>query len=289
MKAKNHVILTSAFIIMLFVAACSKKNDNQGTTPKPVEITGVQLTANAKFTNILTDNAGNALYFFADDSGTGSSCDGGCAVVWMPFYKANPTLGTGLSATDFTVITRTDGSKQTAYKGWPLYYYQNDKAAGDVNGDGVGKTWFVAKADYSVMLAAGQLKGNDGLNYLATGTAGDGTSQYLTGVNGRTVYMFTHDLPNTNKFSNNDPTHDANWPIVEAAAVGSVPSTFNVADFSTITVFGKSQLVYKGHPLYYFGLDAATKGNTKGVSFPTPGAAIWQITNATTATAVVAP
>jgi predicted lipoprotein with Yx(FWY)xxD motif len=57
---------------------------------------------------------------------------------------------------------------------------------------------------------------------------------------------------------------------------------FDKTQFTTINVFGKTQLVYKGHPLYRFGQDASTRGNTKGVSFPTPGAAIWKVTNSTT-------
>ena len=39
---------------------------------------------------------------------------------------------------DLSVITRDDGSKQVAYKGLPLYFWQNDKAPGDVTGNGVG-------------------------------------------------------------------------------------------------------------------------------------------------------
>ncbi|MGC4086978.1 MAG: hypothetical protein QM756_03570 [Polyangiaceae bacterium] len=34
---------------------------------------------------------------------------------------------------------RTDGLTQTTYKGWPLYYYKNDIALGDVKGQAVGK------------------------------------------------------------------------------------------------------------------------------------------------------
>jgi hypothetical protein len=41
--------------------------------------------------------------------------------------------------------------------------------------------------------------------------------------------------------------------------------------FSTIDVFGKKQLTYKGWPIYYFGLDGAKRGATKGVSVPKTG------------------
>ena len=37
---------------------------------------------------------------------------------------------TGLDAGDFTTVTDANGSKQTAYYGWPLYYYSGDVTAG---------------------------------------------------------------------------------------------------------------------------------------------------------------
>ena len=40
-------------------------------------------------------------------------------------------------------ITRDDGTTQTTYKGYPLYYWQNDKKRGDVTGQDVGKVWYV--------------------------------------------------------------------------------------------------------------------------------------------------
>jgi len=64
--------------------------------------------------------------------------------------------------------------------------------------------------------------------------------------------------------------------------VESIPTVLDKTQFTTIDVFGKTQLVYKGHPMYYFGKDAAQRGNTKGVSAPTPGAAIWKILNTST-------
>jgi predicted lipoprotein with Yx(FWY)xxD motif len=48
------------------------------------------------------------------------------------------------------------------------------------------------------------------------------------------------------------------------------------------TVTGGQQLTYKGHPLYYFGGDNLTKGSTKGISVPTPGAAVWKVANTAT-------
>jgi predicted lipoprotein with Yx(FWY)xxD motif len=52
---------------------------------------------------------------------------------------------TDKAAGDWTIANRPDGSKMWAYKGKPLYLYVNDKAKGDVVGDGVGGIWHLAK------------------------------------------------------------------------------------------------------------------------------------------------
>jgi predicted lipoprotein with Yx(FWY)xxD motif len=40
-------------------------------------------------------------------------------------------------------ISLPDGTTQVTYNGWPLYYYIDDAAAGDANGQGVGGVWFL--------------------------------------------------------------------------------------------------------------------------------------------------
>lgn len=45
---------------------------------------------------------------------------------------------------DFTLVERTDGTKMWAYKSMPLYYWYEDKAPGDISGDGVGDVWHLA-------------------------------------------------------------------------------------------------------------------------------------------------
>jgi predicted lipoprotein with Yx(FWY)xxD motif len=281
-KRSGYILIALFIITTLFTASC-KKSSSDDSTDGPAVVTGIQLSQNAKFGSILTDNNGRALYFFSKDAASTSTCVDGCAVLWPAFYVANPTVGTGLTATDFAVITKADGSKQTTYKGWPLYYYKDDAKAGDTNGDGIGGIWFVGKADYSVMLSNAQLVGNDGVQYNDQGIVGTGASNYLVDANGRTLYLFSRDTRNTNTFTRSDFSNDGVWPIYVATTVGSIPSALDKTQFSTISVFGKTQLVYKGHPLYYFGQDNATRGNTKGVSFPTPGAAVWKVLNSNTA------
>ena len=98
----------------------------------------VNLTANKFLGNYLTNQSGFALYYFSDDgSGNGAStCYDDCASKWMPFFARTITVPDSLRPVDFATITRTDGSKQTTFKGWPLYLSSRDEAAGDVFGNG---------------------------------------------------------------------------------------------------------------------------------------------------------
>ncbi len=95
-----------------------------------------------------------------------SACSGDCIVKW-PVYSTKLILASKQVWTrkHFGVITRADGAKQSTYKGWPLYYFQNDAKAGDIKGDSVGGTWFTAKPDYTVALGKAQLVGKDGVKY----------------------------------------------------------------------------------------------------------------------------
>lgn len=279
MKSPNFIcLLTIVTGIMIAGSACKKSSSNNSSNP-PANPTGVVLTANSTFGNIITDNKGRTLYFFFNDAASGSACTGDCLVEWPAFYEDNLTIGAGLNAADFGVITRTDGKKQSTFKSWPLYYFQDDTKSGDVNGDKVANLWAVAKADYTVMVANGQLVGADGVNYNDQGIAATGTSMYLTDPTGRTLYLFSKDSANRNKFTKSDFSNDAFWPIDQVTAVGSIPSVLNKDQFATISVFGKTQLACKGRPLYFFGQDQSVKGATKGVSVPTPGAGIWKVIN----------
>ena len=45
---------------------------------------------------------------------------------------------------NWTVVVRDDGAKQWAYKGKPLYFWKDDKKAGDAEGDGRNNVWHIA-------------------------------------------------------------------------------------------------------------------------------------------------
>ena len=76
-----------------------------------------------------------------------SNCQTGqCVQNWPALVAPSGTisLGTGLKASDFSTLTRTDGTAQVTFKTIPLYNFAGDSAPGDKNGDGVGGIWHVA-------------------------------------------------------------------------------------------------------------------------------------------------
>jgi predicted lipoprotein with Yx(FWY)xxD motif len=100
----------------------------------------VNATAVGSAGTILVDGAtGMTLYVFAKDtkdSGT-SACTGGCIAKWPALTVpagGTPTAGTGVTGTLATITRPDDGTLQVTYNGLPLYFFVNDKAAGDLNG-----------------------------------------------------------------------------------------------------------------------------------------------------------
>jgi predicted lipoprotein with Yx(FWY)xxD motif len=115
------------------------------------------LAANATLGSYVTGANGLALYVFTNDTGTTSACTGACAENWPPLTVAaagDVTAGAGVTGALGT-ITRDDGKLQVTLAGHPLYYFKNDAAAGDVNGQGINDVWFLAGADGAALGMAG--------------------------------------------------------------------------------------------------------------------------------------
>ena len=72
-----------------------------------------------------------------------------CAKYWPPLIGAKPTVGTGLKASLVGTTKRKSGKLQVTYGGHPLYFFAQDKKAGDLNGQGFvhfGGSWWVVSA-----------------------------------------------------------------------------------------------------------------------------------------------
>lgn len=169
---RNTRSFTAIGAIALLIAACSGAGQttgptnaatqaapSTGATASPAASAGgaeieVELGNNDNLGQFLVGEDGKTLYLFTPDSATKSVCNAECAAAWPPLTLEDGetvTGGEGVTGT-FTTITRDDGTKQAAYNGHPLYYYAGDKAAGDVNGQGLNSKWYVVGADGNAIM-----------------------------------------------------------------------------------------------------------------------------------------
>jgi predicted lipoprotein with Yx(FWY)xxD motif len=140
-------------LIALAAAGCGGGGDDNDTTAA----SGTTGTASAQsgtisaqnedgLGTVLVDSQGLTLYLFEKDSGTKSSCFGGCASAWPPLRASGkPTAGSGVNSSLLGTTKRSDGQPQVTYNGHPLYTFAGDQAPGDVNGQGLtefGGGWF---------------------------------------------------------------------------------------------------------------------------------------------------
>jgi predicted lipoprotein with Yx(FWY)xxD motif len=107
----------------------------------------IAVATDAKLGQILVDGKGITVYLFVADAGTSSTCYTSCAALWPPVLTTGaPQAGAGATASLLGTTTRTDGKIEVTYAGHPLYYFVQDKAAGDTTGQGVnsfGALWWV--------------------------------------------------------------------------------------------------------------------------------------------------
>jgi predicted lipoprotein with Yx(FWY)xxD motif len=143
-------MLGLVMITILASSACAPSATSTTTTtttstaPFPPKITyTVFVMTNNALGDYLVDSRGMTLYINSKDSFNTSTVTGSTLNNWPVFYTSNLTIPSTIKSSDFTTITRTDGNKQTAYKGWPLYYYFGDKSTGDVLGNGINNQWLI--------------------------------------------------------------------------------------------------------------------------------------------------
>jgi Uncharacterized protein conserved in bacteria len=140
---KNKILFSNLIIFALILSACASATP----TPSAIQPTGpatVNVSQNATLGSFLVDSKGMTLYLYTTDTPNTSNCYGPCATAWPPMLtNGAPISGTGLTASLLGTTTRTDGTTQVTYNGWPLYYFQTDKVAGDTSGENVQGVWFV--------------------------------------------------------------------------------------------------------------------------------------------------
>jgi len=268
-----RLVLSVLFGLVLLATACSPQatpTASPASTEPPavVPVTGaavVNLGQNDTLGSFLVDDKGMTLYLFTKDTPNTTVCYEKCAVAWPPLLTSgDPVAGEGVDASLLGTTTRTDGAIQVTYNGWPLYYYEKDKAAGDVVGQNVGDVWFVVSpAGEMINTAAAATEAATEAPAVAvpTGPAtvslgqNDTLGSFLVDDQGMTLYLFTKDTPNTTVCYEKcavawPPLLTAGDPVAGEGADASLLGTTDRTD-------GTVQVTYNGWPLYYYEKDQA--------------------------------
>lgn len=146
----------AAAFVAVIVSACGDATPS-ATNPSPAASPAaspsgavaatIMVATDAKLGAILVDGSGKAVYLFVADKGTASTCYTSCATIWPPVLTTGaPVAGAGATASLLGTTTRTDGKVEVTYAGHPLYYFIQDKKAGDTTGQGIngfGGLWWV--------------------------------------------------------------------------------------------------------------------------------------------------
>ena len=140
-------LITLAAVASITLVACQP---SAGGASSPSSAGSVTVgSASSSLGTFLTGPNGKTLYTHAGDSMNTSTCTGGCLTAWPALTVASgqqPTAGSGVTGTLGT-FSRSDGSMQVTYNGWPLYFWQKDTKPGDTTGQNVGGKWFVVPPD----------------------------------------------------------------------------------------------------------------------------------------------
>ncbi|GAA0293199.1 SCO0930 family lipoprotein [Streptomyces polychromogenes] len=204
---------------------------------------------------VLTDSAGFTLYRFDKDTAKppASNCDGDCAKAWPVVPAGDASAAAGMDPSLLGEVVRKDGSKQLTVAGWPAYRFAKDTKAGDLNGQGVGGTWFAlapdgkkaAKAAPAAPAPAGAGQAAGALTVAKDPKLGD----HIVDGNGMTVYRFKPDTawPMVSKCTGDCL---AKWPAVAPAERGNgiVEKNYLVLDRPD----GKKQQTVNCWPVYTF-------------------------------------
>ncbi|MEU3056316.1 SCO0930 family lipoprotein [Streptomyces griseus] len=238
--------------------------DTEAAEPKEAGQLAVQ--DSKKLGKVLTDSEGFTLYRFDKDTANPpkSACEGECAKVWPVVAAGNATAAAGTDADLLGEVSRADGTSQLTVDGWPMYRYAKDTAPGQVNGQGVGGTWFAAAPDGKKAAKNADSEGAAepadpaGLSVRKDPELGD----IVVDGRGMTVYRFTKDSAWPMKTA---CTGDClkKWPVVAPMAKNAVDGVTTKGFVTFDRPDGIKQQTIDCWPIYTFAGDAKP-GDTNG-------------------------
>lgn len=121
-----------------------------GKKAKLASLPGLSTRKDANLGEIVVDKDGMTVYRFLKDKAWPkpvSACTGACLEKWPAVSPVATNDTEGVVKKGLMSFTRPDGVKQQTVNCWPIYTFSGDKAPGDINGQGVGGTWYAVAPD----------------------------------------------------------------------------------------------------------------------------------------------
>lgn len=261
MKKILNIAVVSTTTFMMIGCGDTYSSNNDGYTKSPAINTIGSLQRDVSYLRDATN--GMSLYTFDKDILNASNCDADCQEIWPIF------TGSNTQSTDIQVFNTN--TNHLAYRQHPMYFFINDAASGDVNGDNVKDVWHLIYAPAGT---------NDMQTKFST-AAQSMTQTYLTGKEGMALYTFDKDDINVSVcYGTPDAmplgSCEARWPVFYSEDLENLPTGTQASDFGTIDrditkalkddngePLAIKQTTYKGLPLYYWFQDTKS-GDTTG-------------------------
>ena len=140
--APTYATTTSASSKTKAAAAASKTTK----APAGVRVAAASVSGLGK---VLVNGSGRTLYTFSPDNASKVTCTSSCAAVWPPLKLeagAKPVASGEVKQSLLGSDPDPEGGRVVTYKGWPLYTYVADSAAGMASGQALplnGGIWYV--------------------------------------------------------------------------------------------------------------------------------------------------
>ena len=154
--------VVGAIVLGLGALTACGDDSTAGSNPSTCTSSAVgQLkTADSGLGKILVDGNGRTVYVFDKDTAGKSNCEGDCLAKWPAVAAGDSTPK--LDGVEVSTITRSDGSKQLAVGGLPVYLFAGDSKAGETKGQAVGGVWWVVGPDGKKITTQPSNDGNAG-------------------------------------------------------------------------------------------------------------------------------
>jgi predicted lipoprotein with Yx(FWY)xxD motif len=151
---KRLLIPGAALAAALAIAACGgSSTSSTSTTSSPAHGT-VAVRSVDGIGKVLVDSHGMALYSSNLDTSTKPACAGACTSFWKPLTLASGTPSAAAGAGKAGIVMRSDGARQVAIDGKPLYTFVQD-SPGHVTGNGFTDMFSGRHFSWTAVLAGG--------------------------------------------------------------------------------------------------------------------------------------